>query len=142
MLDGAGPFRPIEFGELREPILGWQWDQVVVTWIRLGIADRLSLGQDAKLVSQYCTDLLNTKASWGLWLSTRPSSILCQPCLFLRVCYRSSWVYQLHRACWTDAVRNVCACVAVRDLLGWLGEELAFSRITADLVDDVDLLSP
>ena len=50
MLDGAGSFRPVEFGELREPILGRQRDQVVVTWIRLGIADRLSLGQDAKLV--------------------------------------------------------------------------------------------
>ena len=26
----------------------------------------------------------------------------------------------------------------MRDLLGWLGEELAFSRIAADLMDDVD----
>src|SRR6185312_8374367 len=92
MLDGAGSFRPVEFGELREPILGWQWDQIVVTWIRLGIADRFPLGQDAKLVSQYCTDLLHTKDSWGRWLSTRPSSVLCQPRLFLRVCSRSSWV--------------------------------------------------
>ena len=37
--------------ELREPILGWQRDQVVITWIRLRIADHLSLGQDAELVS-------------------------------------------------------------------------------------------
>src|SRR6185503_15853807 len=65
MLNGAGSFRPVELGELREPILGWQWDQVVVTWIRHGIADRFSLGQDAKLVSQYCTDLLHTKNSWA-----------------------------------------------------------------------------
>ena len=55
MLDGASSFRPVKFGELREPILGRQRDQVVVTWIRLGIADRFPLGQDAKLVSQYCT---------------------------------------------------------------------------------------
>ena len=41
---------PAELGELWEPILGWQQDQIVITWIRLGIADRLSLGQDAKLV--------------------------------------------------------------------------------------------
>ena len=138
MLNGAGSFRPVELGELREPILGRQWDQVIVTWIRLGIADRFSLWQDTKLVSQYCTDLLHTKNSWGRWLSTRPGSVLYQPRLFLRVCSRSSWAYQLHRACWTDAVRNVCACIAVRDLLGWLREELAFSRITADLVDDID----
>ena len=108
-----------------------------IKWIRLGIADRFSLGQDAELVSQYCTDLLHTKNSWGRWLSIRPGSVLCQPRLFLRVCSRSSWVYQLHRACWIDAVRDVGTRVAVRDLLGWLGEELAFSRITADLVDDV-----
>src|SRR6185312_17050339 len=117
MLDGAGSFRPVELGELREPILGWQWDQVVVTWIRLGIADRFSLGQDAELVSQYRTDLLHTKNSWGRWLSIRPGSVLCQPRLFLRVCSRSSWVYHLHQACWIDDVRNV----AMRDLLGWLG---------------------
>src|SRR6185312_7853202 len=120
MLDGASSFRPVKFGELREPILGRQRDQVVVTWIRLGIADRFSLGQDTELVSQYCTDLLYTKNSWGRWLSTWPSSVLCQPRLFLRVCSRSSWVYHLHRACWIDAVRDVGARVAVRDLLGWL----------------------
>ena len=91
-----------------------------------------------QLVSQYCTDQLHTKNSWGRWLSTRPGSVLCQPCLFLRVCSRSSWAYQLHRVCWIDAVRDVCACVAVRDLLVWLGQELAFSRITADLVNDID----
>src|SRR6185437_10703476 len=138
MLNGAGSLLSVEFGELREPILGWQWDQVIVTWIRLGIADRFPLGQDADLVSQYRTDLLHTKNSWGRWLSTQPSSVLCQPRLFLRVCSRSSWVYHLHRACWIDTVRDVCARVAMRDLLGWLGEELAFSRIAADLVDDVD----
>src|SRR6185312_7895945 len=138
MFNGAGSFWSAEFGELRKPILGWQRDQIVVTWIRLGIADRLSLGQDTKLVPQYCTDLLHTKNSWGRGFSTRPGSVLCQPCLFLRVCSRSSWVYHLQRACWTDAVRDVGACVAVRDLLGWLGEELPFSRITADLLDDVD----
>src|SRR6185312_6559471 len=137
MLDGAGSFRPVELGELREPILGWQWDQVVVTWIRLGIADRFSLGQDAKLVSQYYTDLLHTKNSWSRWLSTRPGSVLCQPRLFLRVFSRSSWAYQLHRACWIDAVRDVCTRVAVRDLLGWFGQELAFSRIAADLMNDI-----
>src|SRR6185295_11604989 len=138
MLDGAGSFWPVELGELRKPILGWQWDQVIITWIRLGIADRFPLGQDAELVSQYCTDLLHTKNSWGRWLSTRPSSVLCQPRLFLRVCSRSSWVYHPHRACWIDAVRDVDARVAVRNLLGWLGEELAFSGVTTDLVDDVD----
>src|SRR6185436_20920790 len=87
---------------------------------------------------QYCADLLHTKNSWGRWLSTRPSSVLCQPRLFLCVYSRSSWAYHLHRACWIDAVRDVGARVTVRDLLGWLCEELAFSRITADLVDDVD----
>src|SRR6185312_3724663 len=110
----------------------------VITWIWLGIADRFPLGQDAELVSQYCTDLLHTKNSWGRWFSTWPGSVLCQPCLFFRVCSRSSWVYHLHRACWIGAIRDVRARVAVRDLLGWLGEELAFSRITADLVDNVD----
>ena len=63
MLDGAGSLRPIELGELRKPVLGWQWDQVIVAWIRLGIADRFPLGQDAELVSEYCTDLLHTKNS-------------------------------------------------------------------------------
>ena len=111
---------------------------VIVTWIRLGIADRFPLGQDAELVSQYCTDLLHTKNSWGRWLSTRPSSVLCQPRLFLCVYSRSSWAYHLHRACWIDAVRDVGARVTMRDLLGRLGEELTFSRIAADLVDDVD----
>src|SRR6185503_11162030 len=118
--------------------LGWQRDQVIITWIRLGITDRFPLGQDAKLVSQYCTDLLHTKNSWGRWLSTRPSSVLCQLRLFLRIYSRSSWVYHLHRACWINTIRDVGAHVAVRNLLGWLGEELAFSKITADLVDDVD----
>src|SRR6185503_16710807 len=138
MLDGAGSFSPVELGELRKPILGWQWDQVIVAWIRLGIADRFPLGQDAELVPQYCTDLLHTKNSLGRWLSTRPSSVLCQPRLFFCICSRSSWVHHLHWACWTDAVRDVGARVTVRNLLRWLGEELAFSRITANLVDDVD----
>src|SRR6185312_13414217 len=79
MLDGAGSLRSVELGELRKPILGWQWDQVIVTWIRFGIADRFPFGQDAELVSQYCTDLLHAKNSWGRRLSTRPSSVLCQP---------------------------------------------------------------
>src|SRR6185312_3670364 len=135
---GAGSFQPIELSELRKPILGRQRDQVIITWVQLGIADRFPLGQDTKLVSEYCTDLLHTKNSWGRWLSTRPSSVLCQPHLFLCVYSRSSWDDHLHRACWTDAVRDVGSRVAVRDLLGWLGEELAFSRIAADLMDDVD----
>ena len=43
----------------------------------------------------------------------------------------------MSRARWTDAVRYVHARVAVRDLLSWLIQELTFSRVTADLVDDV-----
>jgi hypothetical protein len=43
MLDGARPLRSIELGELEEPILEWQRNQVIITGIRLSVADRSPL---------------------------------------------------------------------------------------------------
>jgi hypothetical protein len=139
VLDGARPLRSIVLDELREPILGWQRNQVIITGIRLSVAGRSPLWYYAKLIPQDCADLICSLSSWGqvCVIMARPGGMLSQRCLLISIYPRNFPSRLLNRTYWVATVWYVCACIPVWSFLRWLVAKLVIPGVSSHLVYDI-----